>query len=127
MSGDVEEAIAAVLDGAEASFDARAVEPPLLKLRSLLKSSSKPRRESVDAVLALTTPRTGELPLRRPGVVEILEFCMRELRWPEIREAMLAMDSPSRDWRVRRAAQRVLEVYDDEWPGGDIYDTYREP
>ncbi|MEP7762542.1 hypothetical protein [Sanguibacter sp. 25GB23B1] len=127
MSDDVKTTIAAVLDAAEASFDARAVEPPLLKLRSLLKSSSEPRWEFLDAIRALTTPGPGELPLARPGVVEILEFCMRELRWPEIREAMVAMDSPAHDWRVQRAAQRVLEVYDDEWPGGDIYDTYREP
>ncbi len=51
---------------------------------------------------------------------------MRELRWPEVREAMVALDSPAQDWRARRAAQRVLEVYADEWPGGEIYDTYRE-
>ncbi len=50
---------------------------------------------------------------------------MRELRWPEIQEAMVALDSPTQDWRVQRAAQRVLEVYADEWPGGDIYETYR--
>lgn len=127
MSDHVKEAIAEVLDGAGASFDARAVELPLLRLRGLLESSSEAHRESLDTVLALTTPGPGELPLARRGVVEILEFCMRELRWPEVREAMMAMDSSALDWRVRRAAQRVLEVYDEEWPGGEIYDTYREP
>jgi hypothetical protein len=126
VSDDVARAIAAVLDAAEASFDTRAIEPPLLELRGLLEWSNDRRRESLDALLALTVPEPEGLQLARPGVVEILEFCMRELRWPEVREAMVAIDSTAHDWRVRRAAQRVLEVYDDEWPGGEIYNAYRE-
>jgi len=126
VSDDIERAIADVLQAAGASFDVRAVEPHLTGLRDLIMGSEDRRDEFLHEILALLTPGPGELALGQPGVVEILEFCMREVRWPEVREAMLAIDVPASDWRVRRAAQRVLEVYRDEWPGGDIYDTYRD-
>lgn len=125
MTESIKTLIQGVVRDAEASFDARDIEPALLRLRQYLASQGEARKASVDALISLAVPEPGTVALSQPGVVEILEFCMRELRWPEVYDAMAALDSPSHDWRVRRAAQRVLEVYEEDWPGGEIYETYR--
>jgi hypothetical protein len=122
---EVDLAITRVLRAAEESFDSGAIEPSLTELLVLLREDGR-RAEFVDALLALLHPAVGELQLARPGIVDILEFCMRELRWEEIRDVMQALSTDAAsDWRIRSAAERVLEAYEDEWPGGEIYRTYR--
>jgi hypothetical protein len=126
LSNDLEEIVSDILRVAESSFDIRDIEPRLRALLSLLESSSARHEEFANALVALLAPVPNELPLGQPGIVEILEFCMRKLRWPEVREALQELKSCTTDWRVRRAAERVLEAYEDDWTGGDLYDTYRE-
>ncbi len=60
-----------------------------------------------------------------PGAHEVLEFCMRKLRWPEIKELLVAHVAADADFRTRDLAASVLEAYEEEWPGGEIYRAYR--
>jgi hypothetical protein len=123
---DIEEIVGDILRVAEQSFDARSVAPKLEELLSLIEGSPERHEEFTNKLLALLDPAPNELQLGRPGIVDILEYCMHRLRWPEMREAMQRLVSTAGDWRVSRAAERVLEAYDDEWPAGEIYDVQRE-
>jgi hypothetical protein len=58
------------------------------------------------------------------GAEETLEFSMRQLHWPEMRSALENILGTA-SIRVQEQVSRVLEVYEDSWPGGDIYRTYR--
>jgi hypothetical protein len=59
------------------------------------------------------------------GAVEILEFTMRELRWPAVKDALVRSVGESGDFRIRDQASRVLEVFEEDWSGGEIYRRYR--
>ena len=123
---DLKEVLDGILRVAEKSYDVRAIEPRLKDLVSLLGISPGRHEEFLSVLLSLLDPAPKELQLGQPGIVEILEYSMHRLRWPEVREAIQGIASTSVDWRVRRAAERVLEAYEDEWPGGEIYEAYRE-
>lgn len=101
----------------ERTNDARAMEPTLLRLRERLEASGSLRPVAEEVVLELL----DDWPF---GAVEALEFPMRTLQWESIRLAMVRTADGAADFRDRDLARRVLEVYEDVWPGGDIYETY---
>ncbi len=57
--------------------------------------------------------------------MEALEFCLRSLRWEELRGVLESQREGNPDFRYRDLAKQVLEVYGDDWPSGEIYETYR--
>lgn len=59
------------------------------------------------------------------GSAELLEFTMRELQWPAVRDALTSQLTSDVDFRFKDEARRVLEVYEADWPRGEIYRTYR--
>ena len=61
-----------------------------------------------------------------PGAVEILEYVLRDARWPELETLLQEVRNGAEDFRHRDLARQVLEVYDEDWPGGEIYRRYRE-
>lgn len=89
----------------------------LVDLLALL-SSGRVRREFASRTLI-------DLIEPWPGAPEVLEFCMRSLRWPEVREALSAQVEGGADSRMRESAASVLRAYEESWPDGDIYRTYR--
>lgn len=93
-------------------------ESTLFQLLVLLQSDDLARGVAVQQLARLTE----EWPW---GAVEALEFTMHRLRWPEIREALLKHRQYGTDFRTRDLAAQVLEAFEDDWPGGEIYRTYR--
>lgn len=57
---------------------------------------------------------------------EIVEFCMRDLQWPAIREHVISRLRNS-DVRKGQVLQRVLDVYDRDWENEDLYQYFRSP
>lgn len=104
---------------AEVNLSVETYEPLLLKLLETIESSPD-QREQVSAFLAALIE---EWPW---GAVEILEFTMRRLQWSEIRSALESSATQDPDFRKRRQAERVLEVFEDDWEAGEIYRLYRE-
>ncbi len=49
---------------------------------------------------------------------------MRELRWPEVQRFLMEQATESTDFRKRDLATSALEVYEPDWPGGEVYRTY---
>jgi hypothetical protein len=104
---------------AETTYDVAELEPYLIDLKEFLKANVKHMEVFASVLLELT----NEWP---SGSVEVLEFTMRDLRWPEIKAALeRSLGSPG-DSATNRCARHVLEVYEIDWPGGDIYTSYRK-
>ena len=54
----------------------------------------------------------------------LIAYAMRDLRWPEIREAaarIIRLGHP----RLQPRAHEVLEAYEDEWVGKALFHRYR--
>lgn len=105
----------------EASFDVADLEPTLVRLREYLRAIG-PKSEAETFLVSVVNEWSVE---SGGGVVEALEFTMRELRWEGARLALLRLSELGADFRVRDLARHALEVYEDDWPGGEIYSTYR--
>lgn len=54
---------------------------------------------------------------------ELIEFCMRELQWPEIKN-FANQQLKNSDPRRQRLIEHVLEVYEEEWEDADLYEYY---
>lgn len=57
---------------------------------------------------------------------EAVEFCMRELQWPEVRDVALRRLIDSPDFRVKDIMNRIIEVYDQVWQNRDLYAYYSQ-
>ncbi len=103
---------------AEESVGVDSFEHLLIDLVTLLESEHVERSAAVAELRRLA----AEWPW---GAVEALEFAMRSLQWPEVRDALEDHLAHGVDFRTRTLAAQVLEAYQDDWPAGDIYMTYR--
>ena len=112
------ELLSAITAAAEEFFDSEQSEDLLVDLRDLLRSGRVDRADAVSELVRLST----EWP---PGADEALEFTMHELRWPEVREALDDHRMSGADFRTRDRAAVVLRAFEDDWPDGEIYRTYR--
>jgi len=105
----------------QASLDVADLEPTLVRLREYLRAigpNSEAETFLVDLINEWSVESGG-------GVVVALEFTMRDLQWEGVRPALLRLNESDADFRVRDLARHALEVYEDDWPGGEIYSTYR--
>lgn len=115
---EMRERIAVILAAAPHFLGVAELEHGLRDLRDLLASGRVERSVAVDELRDLT--RTWPA-----GSIEILEFTLRSLKWPEMREFLQHMATSAADLRDRDRAASLLEVYADQWPDGEIYRTYR--
>jgi len=112
------ELLAAIDVAADRYVGVNSFENLLVGLRDLLRSGRVDRTDAASELRRLAT----EWP---PGAVEALEFTMHEFRWPEVREALEDHRVSGVDFRTRDLAARVIQSFEDDWPEGDIYGTYR--
>lgn len=93
------------------------IEHLLVDLLTFLKSGRIDREAAAGVLIEQIDPW--------PGAPEVLEFTMRDLRWVEVRDALESHVAGGCDFRTRDMARSVLAVFEAEWPGGEIYRTYR--
>ncbi len=91
-------------------------EPYLLKVLELVKSAPELQVEF--------TRYFVEYLDRAKYDYDLLVFCMRELQWPEVREAVKIKFDSSTDWRTKMLLRGVLEVYEDDWEDADLWNYY---
>ena len=109
----------AVIEAVEPHFvGVGEIEHLLLGVLELLESERISRVSGVNALVRLAI----EWPA---GAIETLEFCLRRLQWPELKSVLEEHVRSGSDFRTRDAASAVLEVFEPEWPNGEIYRTYR--
>jgi hypothetical protein len=92
------------------------LEPYLLEILRFVNSNIDSRNELVECFNLIVKEDRGP--------IEVLEFCMRELRWEEVRETVMQEMKSNSDIRVLDALERVLAVFEDEWADSDLYAYY---
>lgn len=115
---ELTELLSSIAYAAEQSVGVDTYEYLLADLLALLESDRVARTVAVAELRRLATDWPW-------GSVEALEFTMRRLRWPEVREALESHRAQGADFRTCNLATQVLEVYQDDWPAGEIYEAYR--
>lgn len=95
----------------------------LTEMVALVREAPEHQSVAEEFFMSMLSADPGDIALRAPGVVEILEFTMHHLRMPAVRDALVALTSSDRDGRVVQAAGRVLESLQDDWPTGEIYES----
>jgi hypothetical protein len=117
-STQLTELLDAIAHAAERSVGVNTYEHLLVALLELLESGHVDRATAVAELQRLA----DEWPW---GAAEALEFTMHRLRWPEVRLVLVDHVAHGSDFRTRDLAAQVLEAFEDEWPNGEIYETYR--
>lgn len=56
--------------------------------------------------------------------IDVLEYCMHELRWPNIKIIIEDILENTEDVRERDALHHIPEVYSDDWDGVEYYRYY---
>ncbi len=65
---------------------------------------------------------------RSKGPIEIVSFCMHELRWPEVLVAVKNMlNAAGDDWTTKTAMAQVVDAYGDDWEDADLYVYFGGP
>ena len=95
------------------------IEPYLLKILEFSKKHPEGRIELVKCFNRIIEDRSA-------GPLEIVIFCMRELRWPEVEKEAIDRLTSCDDLRVQSAMNNVLAVYDEEWEDADFYEYYQQ-
>jgi len=106
------------------AMDGDNVEPALLEVLNWLKAHPQCHKEFADVLLSTISEQADRLDV--PW--ELLPFCMRELRWPEIQAGLArALDEAVRrnDWRAIPIFSSGLEAYEPEWNDADLFEYYR--
>jgi len=98
------------------TYDTIQVEPSYLRLLSLLKNN--PEFKSIFVVKLLFILDKNNAPW------EIIQFCMRELQWNEIKQEIETRLRVAEDLRMVAILNHILEVYDKEWVDADLYKYY---
>lgn len=101
----------------EVTYGANEIEDCLLKVLIFIKKNLKHRSEFSNYFID-RIQRKEKFPL------EIIIFCMRELQWSEIKEAVINEIYKASDPRIISAMKQILEVYETDWEDADMYEYY---
>lgn len=93
------------------------IEYILLQMLNITKVNTDVHDKLIDCFMEIID--TGYAPL------EVVQFCMRELKWPKIKEQVIKRLEESDDPRVHKAMNDVLAVYEEEWEDEEFYKYYR--
>ena len=99
----------------DATNSVRSVEPSLLQMLRVVEDHPELRAAFERAFIELCDS---------PSPKEIVQFCMRKLQWPAVREHVAGAMRATKDTRFRSTMQQVLDVYDDEWADADLWEYY---
>lgn len=102
----------------DATNSVRSMEPALVAMLRLVEAHPELRTSFEVAFIEIC-----DSPLPK----EIVQFCMRELRWPVIRSHVERTMRATNDPRVHAALQQVLDAYEDEWGDADLFEYYSRP
>lgn len=114
LSEEFDKLCAASLEAFNEELDI-SYEETLINILNFVKQHPKDRGMFVEKFKAIL--------LSRNSPFESVAFCMRELRWPEIKDFVIQTMNASDDPRSE-ALRTVVTAYDDEWPNADLYDYY---
>jgi len=98
------------------TYGVNEIEHHLLDILQFVKKHPTDKDDFIECFITLLKKSAGPL--------EIVEFCMRELQWEEIKKAAEQMQIESKDIRLQNAMQRIIDVYSENWDDADLYKYY---
>ena len=109
--------------GGTTGGDCRALEPSLVAILQLVQERPEARLFFVEKFVEIAVGR-----LEAP--TELVPFCMRELRFPEVRQAVAKhfdeLHAIQRHARYMNFCSDVMKAYDDfVWEDADLWDYFR--
>jgi hypothetical protein len=107
------------LDILDTTFDCRKAEPIYLEILHLIKENPESRPLFIQEMLQIFGLGKGPW--------ELIQFCMRELQWPEIKEELSNQLAKSGDPREIAVLNSILAVYELVWEDSDLYIYYGGP
>lgn len=110
----------AVLDliKSDPNVGAEETEPQLLEVLTHLKDYPDYRAKFVEKFIEM-------LHGKFPSAYEVIEFCMRELQWPEILDEINRLLPAQSDPRNTAVLEEIARVYEKEWRDWEFYEYYR--
>jgi hypothetical protein len=100
------------------TYSAEEIEPSFLNVLNFVKQNLTFRDTFVQCFISL---------LHNPewkGPVELIEFCMFEFRWPEVKQAAEEIVKHTQDIRERDYLWTISTAYSDNWDGAQFYSYY---
>lgn len=58
--------------------------------------------------------------------LELVEFLMHSLRWPEVKQAVETRLDNATDWRIKSGMSGILDSFEDDWSDAVMYQRYRK-
>ena len=104
-----------------ATYSADDLEPELLNILIFTKHNLDSKGVLEQCFLDLIYTKKWRVSL------DVLEFCMHELKWSKIKQALEKVVENTNDIRERDALSGVIEAFSDDWNGAVIYNYYSEP
>jgi hypothetical protein len=104
----------------DTTVDSRQREPAFLAVLNFIKEHPQHRSDFVYCFLHLF--HWSEL-----GPYDLIEYCMGELRWPELQRSLAGIAAVTPEISCRAIANRILAAFQDPWPNGRIYARYDHP
>jgi hypothetical protein len=92
-------------------------EPPFHSLLTFIREHPSCRDEASARIVA--SIRTGAFEW------ELLAYLMHALRWPEVKQAALERIVASDDWRIKTPLSHVVEAFEDDWEGAEVFRDLR--
>jgi L-cysteine desulfidase len=107
-------------------FDYRELEKYLIKILFFIKSHPDEQEYFIKYFVYIIDAinSNGLADKRYIHINQLLQYCMRDLQWPEIKTALLNRLSISTFWREEGCIADILDVYEDEWADDDLYEYF---
>ena len=105
---------------AETTLDSREREPSFLAVLTFVQEH--PQERTAFAYCFIHLFHWPEL-----GPWNLIEYCMRELRWEEVRSHLAGIATVTPEINCRAIANRILAAFEEYWPSGRIYARYGRP
>ena len=91
-------------------------EAPFVRLLQYIKEHPESRNAAEGRFLAGLHARTTPW--------ELISFCMHELRWEPVRQAIEQLMRHATDPRNQRVLRLIVESFDDQWDERQLYSYY---
>lgn len=92
------------------------VEPWLEAVLSHVTAHPETRPQFADAFLRIVHENKGPL--------ELVEYCMHALRWPEVKAALVTWLERENSERIRHALRGLIRSFDDDWHVANSYSRF---
>jgi hypothetical protein len=101
----------------ESTVDSRKREPAFLAVLTFVQD--QPQHRDMFAYCFMHLFHWPDL-----GPFDIIEYCMADLRWPEVHQYLAGIAAVTPEINCRYVANRILTAFKDPWPTGAIYERY---